>query len=440
MSIPFIKSLPNVIPMPNVNHNHIHPRISSQRTAAATMLALATVLVSASCGRLPTFVADNPQSATRDDRSPTVEVAAKPATVSQIDRPNKVPANDLCMPNLQAGLIDPAAWEVPPEQLVAPAGVAPRINDTPPPGEAPPGMVWVPGGIYWRGSMTSQHHDARPWHLVEVDGFWMDATPVTNEQFSEFVTATQYVTVAEKTPTADELPGANPKDLVAGSVVFTPPAAAVPLNDYRGWWSFVPGANWQHPEGPKSNLAEMSRHPVMHVAYADVQAYCQWAGKRLPTEAEFEFASRGGLDRNRFAWGNQFMPGGKHMANTWQGKFPYENTDDDGFVLTSPVGSFPANHYGLYDMAGNVWQWCADWYRPDYYLELAAEPQPVRNPRGPDSSNDPEEPGQRKHVIRGGSYLCTDQYCTAYEVGARGKEADDSGTNHLSFRCVKSAK
>ncbi len=320
--------------------------------------------------------------------------------------------------------------------LINSGGVAPRNNDLAAPGPAPDGMVWIPGGVYWRGNDTKPHRDARPWHLVEVDGFWMDKTAVTNEQFEKFVKATGYLTVAERTPKAKDFPGAPPENLVAGSVVFTPPNGPVSLDNHFQWWSYVKGANWRHPEGPESNLKGREKHPVVHIAWDDAVAYARWAGKRLPTEAEFEFAARGGLDRKKFAWGDELKPGGRWMANIWQGRFPYENTLEDGYRATAPVGSFPANGYGLHDVAGNVWEWCSDWYRPDYYGKLAAGKQPVPNPQGPADSFDTSEPGVVKRVMRGGSYLCTDQYCTAYEVGARGKGAPDSGTNHVGFRCV----
>ena len=304
----------------------------------------------------------------------------------------------------------------------------------------PPVPVWIAGGTYWRGNDTAAHQDARPWHQVQVDGIWMDTTTVTNEQFEQFVKATGYITVAERTPKAEDFPGAPAEKLVAGSVVFSPPKGPVPLDNHLRWWGYVPGASWRHPEGPESNIHGREKHPVVHVAYDDALAYCKWAGKRLPTEAEFEYAARGGLEKNTYAWGNEFRPGGKWMANIWQGKFPYENTAEDGYRATAPVGSFPPNALGLYDMAGNVWQWCSDWYRHDYYQTLAAKSEPAVNPQGPSDSIDPSEPGVAKRVMRGGSYLCTDQYCTAYEAGARGKGAPDTGTNHLGFRCVKSAK
>jgi formylglycine-generating enzyme len=327
---------------------------------------------------------------------------------------------------------------LPSEPLLPPdAAALVRISSTPAPSAAPEGMVWIPGGVFWRGNDTKGHRDARPWHRVELDGFWMDVAPVTGEQFDTFVKATGYVTVAERTPRAEDFPGAPPENLVAGSVIFSPPNEPVPLDNHLRWWKYVHGANWRHPNGPGSDLRGREKHPVVHVAYEDASAYCKWAGKRLPTEAEFEFAARGGLDRQLYAWGDEFRPDGRWMANIWQGKFPIQNTADDGYRGTSPVKSFPANRFGLYDMAGNVWEWCSDWYRHDYYRTLAARQQPVRNPQGPADSDDPAEPGVAKRVMRGGSYLCTDQYCTAYEAGARGKGSPDTGTNHVGFRCVK---
>ena len=301
----------------------------------------------------------------------------------------------------------------------------------------PPGMVWIPGGTFVRGGDAPAMRDARPVHAVAVSGFWMDRNAVTNEQYAEFVEATGYVTVAERVPDGRDFPDARPEDLVPGSATFTPPKGPVPLDDYLGWWRYVKGADWRHPEGPKSDLRGRENHPVVQVAWEDAVAYARWAGKRLPTEAEFEFAARGGLEGKRYAWGDEFRPEGRWMANIWQGRFPYENTEEDGYRATAPVGSFPANGYGLHDMAGNVWQWCSDWYRPDYYRTLAAGRLPVRDPLGPKDSHDPAEPGIRKRAMRGGSYLCTDQYCTAYEVGARGKGAEDSGTNHVGFRCAR---
>jgi len=317
---------------------------------------------------------------------------------------------------------------------------APVIDTVNPPAPAPEGMVWIPGGEFSMGSEDAEMRDARPFHRVAIDGFWMDQTEVTNEEFARFVKATGYVTVAERTPEAKDFPGVPPENLVAGSVVFTPPNQEVPLDNHFAWWRYVPGANWRHPEGPESNLKGKEKHPVVHIAFADASAYAQWAGKRLPTEAEFEFAARGGLDRKRFAWGDEFKPGGKFQANSFQGHFPDKNTGEDGFIGSAPVGSFTPNGFGLFDMAGNVWEWTTDWYRADYYKTLAATHQVTRNPQGPADSFDPSEPRVAKRVHRGGSFLCTDEYCARYMPGGRGKGEPDTGTNHLGFRCVRSPK
>jgi formylglycine-generating enzyme required for sulfatase activity len=281
--------------------------------------------------------------------------------------------------------------------------------------------------------------DARPIHRVYVDGFWMDQTEVTNDQFAKFVDATGYVTVAERTPTAEEFPGAPPENLVAGSVVFAPSEEPVPLHDHYLWWTYINGANWRHPLGPDSNLDGRGDYPVVHIAYEDALAYCQWAEKRLPTEAEWEMAARGGLTGQLYPWGNELKPSGKWMANIYQGTFPLREGDtaEDGFDGIAPVAQFPPNGYELYDVAGNVWEWCSDWYRPDYFRQLA-DKGVARNPQGPESSFDPAEPTEPKRVHRGGSFLCTDQYCTRYIVGTRGKGEISTGSNHLGFRCVKS--
>jgi len=279
--------------------------------------------------------------------------------------------------------------------------------------------------------------DAKPWHPVYVDAYWMDKTEVTNEQFAWFAKDTGCITVAARRPRAEDFPGAPPQNLVAGSVVFTPPKRAVALNNHFQWWNYAHGANWRHPEGPGSDIKKRINQPMVHIAYEDAVAYRKWAGKRLPTEAEFEFASRGGLDRRRYDWGDEFMPGGKPMANTFQGHFSDTNTGEDGYLGTAPVGSFPANGYALFDMAGNVWEWTSDWYRPDYYQTLAASGEVAVNPTGPADGFDPSEPGVRKRVQRGGSFLCTDQYCARYMAGGRGKGEPDTGTNHLGFRCVR---
>jgi formylglycine-generating enzyme len=308
-------------------------------------------------------------------------------------------------------------------------------------------MVWIPGGEFSMGCDDPRKlphggpdamNDARPIHRAYVDGFWMDQFEVTNDQFAAFVRATSYVTVAERTPTAAEFPGAPAKNLVAGSVVFTPPAEPVPLDNHYRWWSYVHGASWRHPLGPGTTIDGRGKFPVVHVAYEDAEAYARWAGKRLPTEAEWECAARGGVAGEPYSWGDEFRPGGKWMANIWQGRFPVYDSAEDGFAGIAPVGQFPPNAYGLFDMAGNVWEWCSDWYRADSYAEQN-EGGVVRNAHGPSGSFDPAEPGQPKRVHRGGSFLCTEEYCTRYMIGTRGKGEISSGSNHLGFRCARAA-
>jgi formylglycine-generating enzyme required for sulfatase activity len=320
-------------------------------------------------------------------------------------------------------------------------------NKAYPSDSAPEGMVWIPGGEFSMGARSPMDTsdlvgmqattDSRPIHRVAIEGFWMDATEVTNEQFARFVKATGYVTVAERKPTAADYPTVGPDDLTAGSVVFSPPDHAVPLNDHFQWWAFVDGADWRHPAGPKSSIEGKEKFPVVHIAYEDAEAYAKWAGKRLPTEAEWEFAARGGLSGALYPWGDNFMKDGKFMANSHQGHFPNDDTGADAFAGISPVARYPANGYGLYDVGGNVWEWVSDWYRPDYYAQLAAVGSVNQDPAGPPDSFDPDEPGVKKRVHRGGSFLCTDQYCSRYMVGTRGKGEVTTGTNHLGFRCVQ---
>jgi formylglycine-generating enzyme required for sulfatase activity len=308
-------------------------------------------------------------------------------------------------------------------------------------------MVWIPGGEFSMGAADPvgiDHNDvgmhatkdSRPIHRVYVDGFWMDRSEVTNEQFAAFVKATGYVTVAERVPRAADFPGAPPENLVSGSVVFSNPGHPVPLDNHFQWWSYVAGANWRHPLGPDSAITGKERFPVVHIAYEDAEAYAKWKGARLPTEAEWEFAARGGLSGQLYPWGNEFRSDGRWMANTHQGHFPDRDEGADAYIGIGPVATFPANGYGLYDVAGNVWEWVSDWYRPDYYAELAAAGTVTRNPDGPAASFDPDEPGQPKRVMRGGSFLCTDQYCSRYMVGTRGKGEVSTGTSHLGFRTV----
>jgi formylglycine-generating enzyme required for sulfatase activity len=302
-----------------------------------------------------------------------------------------------------------------------------------PPGPAPAGMVWIPGGTFMMGSDDPRFPESQPVHEVTVDGFWMDATEVTNEQFEAFVKATGYVTVAERTPEASQFPGVPEEKLKPFSGVFTPPPQKTPLDDFSNWWKPVYGASWRRPEGPASSLTGREKYPVVHVCYLDAEAYARWAGKRLPTEAEWERASRGGLERKPYSWGDEFRPKGRWMANTWQGSFPDSNSLEDGHRGAAPVGSYPPNGYGLHDTAGNVWEWCSDWYREDYFR--AGLP---RNPQGPESSHDPREPGALKRVQKGGSFLCSDEYCARYIAGARHCGEIRSASNHVGFRCVKS--
>jgi formylglycine-generating enzyme required for sulfatase activity len=337
-------------------------------------------------------------------------------------------------------------------RVIEPPAEKPAVATAPPvgpmkePGATPPAMAWIPGGEFTMGTDDPQAHPAeRPAHRVKVGGFWIDATEVTNAEFGRFVEATHYVTTAERPVDWEvmksQVPPGTPKppddQLVPGSLVFTPPDRPVPLDDITNWWKWVPGANWRHPEGPSSSIEVKDDHPVVHVSWDDATAYAKWAGKRLPTEAEWELAARGGLESKTYAWGNEFRPGGKTLANTWQGHFPESNTDADGFPRTSPVKSFPPNGFGLYDMIGNVWEWCADWYRPDAYaLASHSGPGPAVNPTGPEQSYDPEEPFQPKRVTRGGSFLCSENYCSNYRPSARRGTATDSGMSHLGFRCV----
>ena len=283
-----------------------------------------------------------------------------------------------------------------------------------------------------RGGFT----DSQPSHEVEVNGFWMDETEVTNDQFQKFIQATSYVTVAERKPKAEDFPGAPEEMLVPGSVCFRSPKNSVSLDDFAAWWSYLPGACWNHPLGKGTDLVGKGAFPVVHVAYEDAEAYAKWAGKRLPTEAEWERASRGGKEGETYPWGNEFRPSGEWMANTWQGKFPNTDSGEDGWKGVAPVRKYPANPYGLYDLSGNVWEWCSDWYRPDSY-ETDSKSGVVRDPKGPSSGFDPEEPSAKKRVHRGGSFLCSDQFCARYILGTRSKGEISTGTSHLGFRCVK---
>jgi formylglycine-generating enzyme required for sulfatase activity len=304
-------------------------------------------------------------------------------------------------------------------------------------------MVWIEGGEFLMGSSDNDGSaDEYPQHKVKLTGFWMDQTEVTNAQFRKFVEATGYVTTAEKAIDWEEMkkqePPGTPKPpdslLAASSLVFHCSEHVVSLNDPSQWWTWVRGANWRHPQGPESSIEGKDNYPVVHISWDDANAYAKWAGKRLPTEAEWEYAARGGRINQSYPWGNEAVETGKPKANTWQGDFPNANTGWDGFKGLAPVKSFVANGYGLYDMAGNVWEWCGDWYDSDYYSEY--KDRIVIDPKGPSKSNDPMEPGLPKRVLRGGSFMCNASYCKGYRVSSRMKSSPDTGLEHTGFRCV----
>jgi len=309
-------------------------------------------------------------------------------------------------------------------------------------------MVLIPAGSFLMGADDSTGMaDEYPKHRVDIASFWMDEHEVTKAEFARFVAATGYVTTAEQPISKAELiaslpPGTPEPDsatlatmMAPGALVFTPPDHAVPFNDISQWWSFVPGTSWKHPEGPGSNIANRDHEPVTQVSWLDAQAYAKWAGKRLPTEAEWEYAARGALSGSLYPWGNEPLTTGKAKANTWNGNFPYKNTKTDGYYGAAPVKSYSPNGYQLYDMAGNVWEWCEDWYDANYYIQGE---KGAKNPAGPAEGLDPDDPGQAKRVIRGGSYMCSDEYCRGYRVSARMKSTPESGLSNLGFRCARS--
>lgn len=299
-------------------------------------------------------------------------------------------------------------------------------------------MAWLPGGTFRMGSDVHYPEEA-PAHLVSVDGFWIDRFPVTNADFARFVAATGYVTLAERQPRPEDYPGADPALLVPASLVFRQPGQAG-TDDWTRWWHLVPGADWRHPQGPDSTIEGLADHPVVHVALADAEAYASWQGKELPTEAEWEYAARGGLDGADFAWGDTLVPDGIHRANTWQGRFPVENLAEDGYVGTSPVSAFPANGHGLYDMIGNVWEWTADWYRADHAVGAGKPCCLPRNPRGGTEAESRDLAAGDllpRKVLKGGSHLCAPSYCRRYRPAARQPQTVDTSSVHIGFRCIR---
>lgn len=298
-------------------------------------------------------------------------------------------------------------------------------------------MVWIPGGTFLMGSDRHYPEEA-PAHKVAVTGFWMDICPVTNRDFAAFVEATGYVTVAERPVDPANYPGAKPDMLAPSSVVFSKPKTPVDLRNHYNWWVYVRGANWRHPHGPASSIKRLSDHPVVHVAYEDAEAYAAWAKKELPTEAEWEFAARGGLEAADYVWGDELTPGGRQMANTWQGEFPWKNLREDGYERTSPVAAFPANGYGLFDMAGNVWEWTSDWYQEHGKIDSPC--CTIANPTGADQGDslDPLQPHIKipRKVMKGGSHLCAPNYCRRYRPAARMAQPVDTSTCHVGFRCI----
>jgi formylglycine-generating enzyme required for sulfatase activity len=306
-----------------------------------------------------------------------------------------------------------------------------------------PNMVWIPGGTFRMGS-DNHYPEEAPVHRVAVDGFWIDRAPVTNREFRAFIEATGHVTVAERDPDPKDYPGALPHMLRAGSLMFNPPSHPVDLHDWSQWWTFRFGATWRKPYGSGSSIKGLDDHPVVHVAYADAEAYAAWAGKSLPTEAEWEFAARGGLDGAEFAWGDELEPDGRQMANFWHGEFPYQNLSPAAYKRTSPVGAFPPNGYGLVDMIGNVWEWTSDWYSPKHPTDAPKACCIPENPRGgrQDDSYDPRQPEIRipRRVLKGGSHLCAPSYCRRYRPAARHAQPVDTSTTHVGFRCVVRAQ
>lgn len=366
-------------------------------------------------------------------------IAALTMSSPQDSRPSDPDVSDVSEPSEDSR----GPGETRPSEKVPAGSDRNTDSETPPLADDPRvrNMAWIPSGRFVMGELNTVPDEFPP-HEVVMDGFWMDITEVTNRDFKAFVDATGYVTTAERPPELRSIqPGSElenvqilPEMNKPGSICSLQLRSREDIDPSKGaysWWQYVPGANWRHPEGPESDIANRMDHPVVHVSWLDAQEYCQWAGKQLPSEAQWEYAARGGRAGQTYPWGNELQLNGKWTHNIWQGEFPIEDKGEDGFTRTAPVRSFPPNDFGLFEISGNVWEWCADYYQPDYY---AVSPQ--RNPRGPESSFDPQEPGIIKRVQRGGSFMCSDQYCVGYRVSARMKGEEDTGAFHTGFRCV----
>lgn len=392
--------------------------------------ALAAVFV------LPQGEPDVPPTASSTDTEPTVEPdPVDPSAGLPMKPPNPEPDID---PNVLQAETQTLLASLPADTRSSLIIEEPALSEKD--AQRVDGMAWIPGGTFVMGN-NHGHQDESPRHAVALDGFWMDTHEVTNAQFAEFVEATGYVTLPEKKPELRSYKeGMKPDDLAILEEMNQPGSiCSLDLSsrdeiDERGaysWWQYVNGANWKHPEGPDSDITDRMDHPVVHLSWLDVQEYCKWAGRQLPTEAQWEYAARGGHEGRVYPWGNTRQLDGKWLQNIWQGEFPVEDVGEDGHTSTAPVGSYPPNDYGLYDMSGNVWEWCADYYRPDYYLS-----SPTHNPPGPTDSLDPQEPQIIKRVQRGGSFMCSDQYCIGYRVSARMKGEVDTGAFHTGFRTI----
>ena len=422
--------------------------ITALLALAATIIAIVLIMASGNSSQpdsetQATHLTQNQTTKTNAESKPTAKAPATPPPVTTqqtacnaLGVPVPVIRNDSALhrPEVVAKLLSTIPGSVKKSLIQkAPIALPDHVKNKT--------MIWIPGGTFIMGSDTGPRDEVPP-HAVAIDGFWMDKTEVTNAQFQEFVDASGYVTLAEKQPELRSIQPGSPLQQAAILEEFSQPGSICslklksrdeidPEKGAYSWWQYVPGANWKHPEGPDSNITDRMNHPVVHVSWLDVQAYCKWAGKTLPTEAQWEYAARAGSQGNFYPWGNDRNPDGKQLQNIYQGTFPIEDTGEDGFRTTAPVGTFPANTFGLHDMTGNVWEWCHDYYQPDYYFN-----SPQRNPPGPESSFDPQEPGIIKRVQRGGSFMCSDQYCIGYRVSSRMKGEQDSGAFHTGFRCI----